>query len=338
VIRNQRFVLASRPVGAPQLRDIRLEAGELPALREGQALFETLWLSLDPYMRGRMSEDKSYSPPMALGDVMVGRTISRVVESRNATLASGDVVLANSGWQTHFVSDGSGLRKLAPTMRRPSLALGVLGSSGFAAYIGMLKIGQPKAGETVVVAAATGAVGAAAIQLARMQGARTVAISGGAEKVAYARDVLMADVSLDHRSADFAAQLAAAAPQGIDVYFENVGGDVLWTVLPLLNDRARVPVCGLIAWYNLAAPPDGPDRSPALLRLLLRKRLMVQGFVVSDWAAQQDEFMQQMQRWVDEGSVVYREHVVEGFANAPQAFIGLLEGRNFGKAMVKVAG
>jgi NADPH-dependent curcumin reductase len=332
---NRRIVLARRPVGTPLVSDMRLEEATIPALGEGQILLETLFLSLDPYMRGRMSEEKSYAPSIALGDPIVGRTISRVAESRNPAYAAGDIVMANSGWQTHFVSDGAALRKL--DLKHPSLALGVLGSSGFAAYIGLLEIGKPVAGETVAVAAATGAVGATVVQLARMRGARTMAIAGGAEKVAYARDVLQADIALDHRAADFAAQLKAAAPDGIDVYFENVGGEVLRAVLPLLNDRARIPVCGLIAWYNLAEAPAGPDWSPTLLRTILRKRALVQGYVVTDWLHRQDQFFADMTRWIDDGSVVYREDVIDGFENAPAAFIGLLAGKNFGKVVVKVS-
>ncbi|MDB5368305.1 MAG: NADP-dependent oxidoreductase [Rhodospirillales bacterium] len=334
---NRRIVLARRPVGAPVASDMRLEEVDVPPIGEGELLLDTLFLSLDPYMRGRMSEEKSYAPPVAIGDPIVGRTISRVVQSRNADYATGDLVMANSGWQSRVVSNGTALRKLDPAMRRPTLALGVLGSSGFAAYIGLLEIGMPKPGDTVAVAAATGAVGATVVQLARLKGARTIAIAGGTEKVEYARNVLQADVALDHRAPDFAERLKAASPEGIDVYFENVGGDVLLSVLPLLKDGARVPVCGLIAWYNLAAPPDGPDHAPALMRTILRKRLRVQGYVVTDWLHRQESFLHDMTRWIEDGSIVYREHVVDGLENAQETFIGLLEGRNFGKAVIKVA-
>ncbi len=333
--KNRRIVLARRPVGAPIASDMRLEEVEIPTLGEGQILLETLVLSLDPYMRGRMSTDKSYAASIALGDPIVGRTVSRVVQSHNDAYAVGDVVLANSGWQSHAVADGTTVRKL--DLKHPSLALGVLGNSGFAAYIGLLEIGKPKAGETVAVAAASGGVGAVVVQLARLAGARVIAIAGGPEKVAYARDVLHADAAIDHRAPDFAEQLQAAAPNGIDVYFENVGGDVLHAVVPLLNDHARVPICGLVAWYNLTDAPAGPDLSPALLRTLLRKRLLVQGYVVTDWMHLQQQFFADMTRWVEEGKIVYREHVVDGLENAPDAFIGLLEGKNFGKVVVKVA-
>lgn len=334
---NRRIVLARRPVGAPVADDLRFETVEIPKPAEGELLLETLWLSLDPYMRGRMGDEPSYAPPIALGDVIVGRTISRVVESRTQNFSAGDLVLAASGWQSHAISDGTGLRKLDPAMPRPTLALGVLGNSGFAAYVGLLEIGAPQPGETVVVAAAAGPVGATVVQLARQRGARIIAIAGGAAKVAYARDVLGADVALDHRAPDFAEQLEKATPNGIDIYFENVGGDVLMTVLPRLNDFARIPVCGLIAWYNLTKAPDGPDRAPTLMRTILRKRLSVRGYVLTDWNHRHQDFTRHMEEWVQEGKIVYREDVVDGLENAPSAFIGLLEGRNFGKLIVKVA-
>jgi len=334
---NRRVVLASRPVGAPRESDLRFEEADIPALREGELLLEAQWLSLDPYMRGRMSDDKSYAAPIPIGGVIVGRTISRVAASRHPGFEVGDTVLATSGWQTHCVSDGGGLRKLDAALTRPSLALGVLGNSGLAAWVGLMRVAQLQPGETVAVAAATGPVGATAVQLAKMQGARVIAIAGGTEKVAYAREVLGADEALDHRAPDFTQRLAAAASGGVDVYFENVGGDVLHAVLPHLNDRARLPVCGLIAWYNLAAPPPGPDRSPALMRTILRKRLRVEGFVLTDWADEHDAFTARMSQWLAEGRIAFREHVVERFEDAPRAFIGLLEGRSFGKTIVRMA-
>jgi len=334
---NRRVVLASRPVGAPRESDLRFENAEIPALREGELLLEAQWLSLDPYMRGRMSDDKSYAQPIPIGGVMVGRTIGLVAASRHPRFAVGDTVLATSGWQTHFVSDGSGLRKLDAGLSRPSLALGVLGNSGLAAWVGLMRVARLQAGETLAIAAATGPVGATAVQLAKMQGARVIAIAGGAEKVTYAREVLGADEALDHRAPDFAERLAAAAgPGGVDVYFENVGGEVLHAVLPHLNDRARLAICGLIAWYNLAGPPAGPDHSPALMRTILRKRLRVEGFVLTDWADEHDAFVARMSQWLAEGRIAFREHVVERFEDAPRAFIGLLEGRSFGKTIVRM--
>ncbi len=333
----QRIVLAKRPVGAPVDDDFRLEAVAMPTAGDGEVLLQTLWLSLDPYMRGRMSDAKSYSARVEIGDPIVGGTVSRVLESKNPKFAAGDLVLGFSGWKTHDVSNGAGLTKLDPAMPRPSMALGVLGMPGFTAYVGLLDIGEPKEGETVCVAAATGPVGASVTQIAKLKGCRVVAIAGGADKVAYIRDVLKADVALDHRAPDFAAQLDAATPNGIDVYFENVGGDVFSAVFSRLNDFARIPVCGLIAWYNQTTPPPGPDRAPAIMRQILTKRLKLQGFIISDRAQRHRAFLTDMAQWVKEGKVAFREDVVDGLASAPRAFMGLLEGRNFGKLVVKVA-
>ncbi|MET0605499.1 MAG: NADP-dependent oxidoreductase [Beijerinckiaceae bacterium] len=333
----QRIVLAKRPVGAPVESDFRLESFNLPEPGEGEVLLETLWLSLDPYMRGRMSDAKSYSAKVEIGDSIVGGTVSRVVQSRNSKYANGDLVLGSSGWKTHDISSGAGLTKLDPKMPRPSMALGVLGMPGFTAYVGLLDIGEPKPGETVCVAAASGAVGATVVQIAKIKGARTVAIAGGDDKVAYVRDVLKADVALDHRAPDFAQQLEAATPNGIDVYFENVGGDVFSAVFPRLNEFARMPVCGMIAWYNLTSLPEGPDRTPAIMRSILTRRLKLQGFIVWDRKDRFGAFAADMGQWVREGKIIAREDVVEGLENAPRAFMGLLEGRNFGKLVVKVA-
>lgn len=333
----QRIVLARRPVGAPAADDFRLESFQPRAPGDGEMLLQTLWMSLDPYMRGRISEAKSYAKGVDIGEVITAGTVSRVVESKNPKFAAGDLVLSMAGWQSHEVSNGAGVMKLDPSMPHPSYALGVLGMPGMTAYVGLLDIGQPKEGETVAVAAATGPVGATVIQIAKMKGCRTIAIAGGADKVAYARDVLQADAAIDHRDPHFAGQLKAAAPQGIDVYFENVGGSVQAAVLPLLNDFARMPVCGLIAWYNATQPPAGPDRVPGLMRMILTKRLHIQGFIVTDRGARFRDFQRDMGEWVRQGKITTREDIVEGLANAPQAFIGLLEGRNFGKLLVKVA-
>lgn len=333
----QRIVLAKRPIGAPVDDDFRLETFDAGSPGEGEVLLQTLWLSLDPYMRGRMSDAKSYAEKVEIGDPIVGGTVSRVLESKNQKFAPGDLVLGFSGWRTHEISNGVGLTKLDPAMPRPSLALGVLGMPGFTAYVGLLDIGEPKAGETVCVAAATGPVGSAVAQIAKIRGCRVIAIAGGAEKVAYARDALKADVALDHRAPDFAAQLKAAAPYGIDVYFENVGGAVFSAVFPRLNDFARVPVCGLIAWYNETEAPAGPDRVPGLMRAVLTKRLKLQGFIILDHQRRYGAFVSDMTQWMKQGQIAYREDVVEGLSNAPRAFMGLLEGRNFGKLVVKVA-
>ena len=334
---NHRIVIASRPEGQPKPTDFRLEAAEVPPLKGGQVLLRVLFLSLDPYMRGRMSAAKSYAEPMAIGDVMVGGTVARVEESRNTAFSAGDIVISYSGWQEIAVSDGTDLRKIDPSQAPISTYLGVLGMPGMTAYTGLLNIGQPKAGETVVVAAATGPVGSAVGQIAKIKGARAVGIAGGPEKCRALLEEFGFDAAVDHRSPRFADDLAKACPSGVDVYFENVGGEVWSGVLPLLNDFARVPVCGLVAHYNDTELPAGPDRTPELMGRILRQRLTLRGFLVFDFADQEPAFLADMATWVREGRVKYREDVVQGLAAAPEAFIGLLRGKNFGKLLVQVA-
>ena len=335
---NHRIVLNSRPVGAPTLDNFRLEEAPIAAPATGEVLLRTLFLSLDPYMRGRMSDGPSYAAPVALGEVMVGSTISRVEASQHPDFKAGDLVLGQSGWQSLALSNGKALSKLDTAMTQPSLALGVLGMPGFTAYMGLLDIGQPQAGETVVVAAASGAVGSVVGQIAKLKGCRVVGIAGGAEKCRYVVSELGFDACIDHRSPDLKQQLAAACPKGIDVYFENVGGAVFDAVLPLLNTRARIPVCGLIANYNDTALPPGPDRLGLLPRTLLIKRIKMQGFIIfDDYAHHYGEFFGEMSQWLKDGKIKFREDVVDGLENAPQAFIGLLEGKNFGKLVVRVA-
>jgi NADPH-dependent curcumin reductase len=334
-LQNQRIVLASRPHGAPTIDNFRLEEQPLPELQAGEVLLKTLHLSLDPYMRGRMSEGPSYAPPVALGEVMVGGAVSEVIASRHADYAIGDKVLAYTGWQSHAISSGAGLTRLPASLSHPSWALGVLGMPGFTAYMGLLDIGQPKAGETVVVAAATGAVGSLVGQIAKLKGCRVVGIAGGTEKCRYAVEELGFDACVDHQSSTLPAQLALACPDGIDVYFENVGGAVFQAVVPLLNTGARIPLCGLIAQYNSTELPEGPDFSPLLMRTLLTRRVSLKGFIIfDDYGHRYPEFAAQMSDWLQAGSIRYREDHVQGLANAPQAFIGLLEGKNFGKLVV----
>lgn len=335
-LRNRRIVLASRPQGNPVPDNFRLETVDVPEPQVGQMLLRTRFLSLDPYMRGRMSDAPSYAPPVALGAAMVGGTVCEVVESRHPDYAEGEIVLAYTGWQTYALSDGTGLLRLGD-LPHPSLALGVLGMPGFTAYMGLMDIGAPRAGETVVVAAASGAVGAVVGQLARLQGCRVVGVAGGADKCRYVLDELRFDACLDRYAADLPSQLAVACPQGIDVYFESVGGAVFDAVLPLLNTCARVPVCGLISQYNATSLPDGPDRMPQLMGALLKRRIRMQGFIIfDDYGPRFPEFMQAMRRFVEKGEVVFREDIVEGLEAAPQALIGLLEGKNFGKLVVRV--
>jgi len=335
---NRQVQLASRPVGAPTTGNFHMASSPVPTVAVGQVLLRTVYLSLDPYMRGRMSDAASYAEAVAVGATMVGSTVCRVQQSQHNSFAEGDWVLAYTGWQDYAVSDGTGLTKLDPAMAHPSYALGVLGMPGFTAYMGLLDIGAPKAGETVVVAAATGAVGSVVGQIAKLKGCRVVGIAGGTDKCRSAVDELGFDACLDHHSPDLAAQLSAACPKGIDVYFESVGGKVFDAVLPLLNTAARVPVCGLIADYNSTALPQGPDRSPLLMRTLLTKRIRMQGFIIfDDYGHRFPEFARDMGRWLASGQVTFREDMVDGLENAPQAFIGLLEGKNFGKLVIRVA-
>ena len=288
---NRRIVLNSRPDGAPKPENFRLDTSPLPASAEGEVLLRTVFLSLDPYMRGRMSDAPSYAPPVALDQVMVGGTVCRVAKSQHPEFAVGDWVLANGGWQDYHVSDGIGLLPLGKSIPKPSLALGVLGMPGFTAYMGLLDIGQPQPGETVVVAAATGAVGSAVGQIAKLKQCRVVGIAGGSEKCRIAVETFGFEACLDHHAKDLAEQIAQACPKGIDVYFESVGGKVFDAVLPLLNKKARIPVCGLIAHYNDTELPAGPDRLPLLMQTLLVRRIKAQGFIIfDDYAARYDEF------------------------------------------------
>ncbi|WP_114009983.1 NADP-dependent oxidoreductase [Cohaesibacter intestini] len=334
---NRQLLLAERPVGSPDDKTLKMVTEEIPKPGEGQMLIRTVYLSLDPYMRGRMSDAKSYAEPVAVGQVMVGGTVGRVVTSHLDGFETGDWVLSFSGWQDYALSDGTMVQNMGKDPINPSWALGVLGMPGLTAYAGLLKIGEPKAGETVVVAAATGAVGAQVGQIAKLQGCHVVGIAGGAEKCTYAVEALGFDACIDRYADDFEAQLAAAVPAGIDVYFENVGGKVLMAVLPLLNPKARIPLCGVISRYNATGQAEGPDLSGQLMTMLLVNRVKLQGFIVfDDFGHVYPEFASQMTEWIKLGKIKYREHMVEGLENAPSAFIDLLEGRNFGKMVIKV--
>jgi hypothetical protein len=331
----KRVVLASRPVGEPKPSNFRIEDYALPTPGEGQVLLRTIWLSLDPYMRGRMSDGPSYATPVPIGGVMEGGTVSEVIASNNPSFAKGDIVLSRAGWQTHALSDGKGLVKIDPKLAPVSTAVGVLGMPGMTAYTGLLDIGKPQPGETVVVAAASGAVGSAVGQIAKIKGARAVGIAGGKDKCDYVKAELGFDDCVDHRDPNLAANLKEVCPKGIDVYFENVGGAVFEAVFPLLNTFARVPVCGLIAQYN-DTEPVVPKWAPVMLRNVLTKRLTIRGFIVSDFAARHADFLRDMSGWVREGKVKHRESVTEGLDSAPAAFMGLLKGANFGKQLVRV--
>jgi NADPH-dependent curcumin reductase CurA len=330
---NRQIVLRRRPVGEPRLEDFDLVESPVPAPDEGEILTRTIYLSLDPYMRGRMNEGRSYTGGMnpGLGDVMVGGTVGEVIESRTAAYAPGDIVVGFNGWQSYGVARGPGLRKVDPLVAPVSTALGVLGMPGMTAYVGLLDIGRPRPGETVVVSAASGAVGSVVGQLARIKGCRAVGVAGSPAKCDYAVRELGFDACVNYKDADFPERLREACPGGIDVYFENTGGAILDAVLGLVNVRARIPLCGLIAQYNATGPVSGPDWRP-----LLTGRVLVQGFIVSDHQDRMADFLADCGGWYREGRLRYREDIVEGLPGAPRAFIGLLRGENFGKLLVKV--
>ncbi len=333
----QRILLVRRPKGVPVAEDFRLEEASLPSLRPGEARVRTIWLSLDPYMRGRMNDAPSYVPPTQLGEPMPGECVGQVEASRADGFAPGDFVRGHGGWQSRFVLPAEKLARLDPAEAPLSTSLGVLGMPGLTAYAGVHAVTRAKAGETLVVGAASGAVGAIAGQLAKSAGCRVVGVAGGADKCRYVTEELGFDACLDRREPDLAGRLKTACPDGVDVYIELVGGELLWALLPLLNLHARISVIGAVAWYNLPGLPEGPDRSPLLWRAILTKRLQVTGTLVYDFAGLEPEFRRTCVTLVRDGKLRFKEDVVEGLENAPQALIGMLEGRNFGKVLVQVA-
>ena len=335
---NRRVVLAQRPNGLPDENTLKVEATVLPQAGPGEMLLRTSYLSLDPYMRGRMNDTKSYAEPVKLGEVMTGQVVAQVVDTNCDGFEAGDYVLAGSGWQDYAVSDGVGIRNLGKSPENPSWFLGILGMPGYTAYAGLLKIGEPKPGETVVVAAASGPVGATVGQIAKLKGCRVVGIAGGPEKCAHVVENLGFDACIDHKADNFSDQLKAACPDGVDVYFENVGGRVLYAVLPLLNAFARMPVCGVVSWYNLTGLPDGPDFGPAIMGTILRMKIKVEGFIIFDSfpASLFKDFVRDMSEWLESGQVQYKEQVIDGLEHAPAALNDLLIGNCFGKMVVKV--
>ena len=334
---NRQLVLAMRPKGEPTKDTLKLVENAIPTAGAQQMLLRTEYLSLDPYMRGRMSDAPSYAAPVEVGGVMVGGTVAQVVTSNIDGFAVGDWVLSYNGWQDYALSDGAGVTNLGRSPSHPTWALGILGMPGFTAWAGLTKIGAPKPGETIVVAAATGPVGATVGQIGKLMDCRVVGIAGGPKKCTHAVSEQGFDACIDHTSADFVEQLVKAVPTGIDVYYENVGGKVLDAVIPLLNPHARVPVCGLISQYNATEPPAGPDRLNWLMGQILRKKLKVQGFIIfDDFGHLYPEFAEEMAGWIDSGKIKYREEIIDGLENAPEAFIGLLKGENFGKRVIHV--
>ena len=335
---NRRYVLAERPRGEPNDDTLRLETVERPEAGAGQMLLRNEYLSLDPYMRGRMSDAPSYAAPVEIGEVMVGGTVAQVVTSNVDGFAEGDWVVAFGGWQDYALSDGKGVINMGRNPENPSWALGVLGMPGLTAWAGLTQIGAPKPGETLVVAGASGPVGATVGQIGKILGCRVVGIAGGAEKCAHVVETLGFDACVDYKADGFADALKDAAPDGIDIYFENVGGAVFDAVLPLLNPSARIPVCGLISQYNATSLPDGPDRMNYLMGQILRKRMTMRGFIVfDDFGHLYPQFAEQMGAWVKDGKIRYREEMISGLEQAPDAFIGLLKGEAFGKRVIHLA-
>jgi len=331
------MVMAKRPVGEPGDECFRLEVADVPALQPGQILIKVLWLSLDPYMRGRMNDVKSYAKPLEVGDVMTGESAGIVLESKSDRYKPGDYVTAHMGWQTMIVADDDEPRLMKVDLKNGTLSahLGVVGMPGRTAYFGLMEVGKPRAGETLVVAAASGAVGSVVGQLAKIKGLRVVGIAGGADKCRYVKEELGFDECLDYKSGNLSEKLRAACPDGIDIYFENVGGDVTRAVAPLLNEGARVPICGYVSNYNAEdiTQVETPFQILKTAPYVPEHRF----FVVTEWQDQWQQATEQLGEWVSAGKIRYRESVGEGLENAPELFRGLLKGKNFGKQLVKIA-
>ncbi|MBE89551.1 MAG: NADP-dependent oxidoreductase [Rhodospirillaceae bacterium] len=334
---NTKVLLKHRPNGEPAETDFEIIIDDVPVIEDGQILTRTIYLSLDPYMRGRMSDARSYAEPTPVGDVMTGGTVSVVEASKNEKFEEGDIVVTHTGWQVYAISDGRGVRKLRANGIPISTGIGVLGMPGMTAYTGLKNIGKPKVGETLVVAAASGPVGSTVGQIARIKGSRAVGVAGSDEKCAFAVNELGFDACLNHKAKNFEDQLAAACPDGIDIYWENVAGRVLEAVIPQLNFFSRMPVCGLISQYSMTDPPIGENKLPSLMRAVLTNRTCIQGFIVTDFGKDFKSFISDMTQWVADGKVKFKEHRIKGIENAPKGLLGLLKGDNFGKTIVEVS-
>ncbi len=334
---NKQWLLKSRPVGEPTLDNWEFVETPVPTPGEGEMLLKTIYMSLDPYMRGRMNASKSYAASAELGEPMSGTGVSVVVSSNNDKFREGDYVVSHTLWQSHSISNGQGVMKVDPSHAPISTGVGILGMPGLTAYVGLLDIGQPKEGETVVVSAASGAVGSIVSQIAKLKGCRVVGVAGSDDKCKYVEDELGADICVNYKDDDFEAKLEAACPNGIDVYFENVGGRVFDAVFPLMNDFARIPLCGRIANYNMTGDPDGPNKLPAFFGSMLVKRILLKGFISFDHYDRFPDVVRDLGNWIRTGEVKYKEDIVQGIENAPEAFLGLLKGKNFGKLLVQVS-
>lgn len=329
---NRQVVLANRPEAEPSTSDFRLDNEPVPEPSEGQVLIRTIYVSLDPYMRGRMRDVESYVEPQPLDGVMEGAAIGEVVESKHDDLRAGDYVLSETGWQEYAVADGDAINEVSPEMAPLSYYLGLLGMPGLTAYVGLLEIGEPEAGETVLVSAASGAVGSVVGQLARIKDCRVVGIVGSDEKCDYITGELGYDAAINRRTRDIHQALGETCPDGVDVYYDNVGGEILKTTLTHLNNFARIPLCGLISEYNEPEPPAGPNLTP-----ILTKRVKVQGFIVRDHFDKLGDFIEDVGGWLAEDKLHYKEDIVDGLENAPEAFLSLFSGEKFGKLIVQVS-
>jgi NADPH-dependent curcumin reductase CurA len=333
-MQNKEIRLANRPTGMPTLDNFRVVEAEMPQPNDGEVLVRSLYISVDPYLRGRMREGRSYVPPFAIGEVITSGVVGEVIESRSKQFQPGDIVTGMLGWRLYNVAKAIELRKVDPLVAPVTTALGVLGMPGLTAFFGLLDIGQPKVGETVIVSGAAGAVGMTVCQIAKIKGCRAVGIAGSDEKNRYLTNEVSVDAVINYKTAgDMVAALKQACPNGTDVYFDNVGGEISDAVLPLLNHGARVVICGQISLYNLDKPDIGPRAQP----YLLVNSALMKGFIITDYAARFSEGVRQLAEWLTTGKLKYAETIVEGFENTPHAFIGLFTGENLGKQIVKVA-
>ncbi len=328
---NKKILLKSYPTGAPQKSDFALVETAIPDLGDKEVLNHTIYLSLDPYMRGRMSNRESYAAPAELGKVMMGSTVSQVVKSKHPQFSEGEFVVGYDGWQTYGISKGESLIKLDPKQIPISYALGITGMPGMTAYFALLDIGKPKAGETVVVSAASGAVGAVVGQIAKIKGCRAVGVVGSDEKCDYVVNELGFDACINRKTQDLSSALKTACPDGIDVYVDHTAGPILEAVLQQINLGARIPLVGLISQYNAEKLPSGPNLMPLLI-----KRALIKGFLVGDYQDRRAEFIHDVSQWLEAGKLKYKEDIVKGLESAPDAFIGLLQGQNFGKLIIQV--
>ena len=331
-MQNKEIRLASRPTGMPTLENFQFVDTEVPKPAEGEVLARLLYISVDPYLRGRMREGRSYVPPFEVGQAIQSGAVGEVIESKSPNFEAGDVVTGMFGWRLYDTAKADGLMRVIPGVS-PSTALGVLGMPSLTAYFGLLDIGQPKEGETVVVSGAAGAVGMTVCQIAKIKGCRVIGIAGSDEKNEYLRRELSVDVTINYKTAGIMLEaLKEACPKGIDVYFDNVGGDVSDAVMPLITNGARVIICGQISMYNSTEPPIGPRPQP----YLLVNSAMMKGFIITQYASRFGEGIKQLAEWFISGKLKHAETIVEGFENTPQAFIGLFSGDNLGKQVVKV--